>query len=226
MTVLGEELTDLDAFIRSERSRSDCYRLLSACFYQPVRELFIEEGLLRNLVSALRTVCPEAAGYADTIEEAYARYNDEELLVEYARLFVGPNELLAAPYGSVYLEKERRVMGESTLETIKMYQEEGLTIDSDFRELPDHITVELEFMYYLIAKEIEALARNEVSAAHQHIKKQEHFMNSFLGRWTGQFCEKINENTKNDFYRTLADCTAVFIRNELRRVNAAKLPHI
>ncbi len=43
--------------------------------------------------------------------------------------FITPNN------GSVYLDEGRRVMGDSTMEVIKMYRDEGLSIDEDFKEL-------------------------------------------------------------------------------------------
>ena len=89
------------------------------------------------------------------------QYDEEELLVEYARLLVGPNELPAPPYGSVYLEEGRKVMGESTARVMEFYKAEGLSMNEQFQNLPDHITAEMEFMYYLAYHEVEALEKND-----------------------------------------------------------------
>ena len=70
-------------------------------------------------------------------------------------------------------------MGDSTMEVIKMYEEQGLSMDSEFRNLPDHITVELEFMYYLIFKEIEALEKSDMDKALDFIKTQGCFWINF-----------------------------------------------
>ncbi|MFZ5997214.1 MAG: TorD/DmsD family molecular chaperone [Nitrospirota bacterium] len=215
-----------EEFIMHERDRCDCYRLLAACFYPPKKELFLQEHLFKNLAELLRRICPEAAVHAAAMEEAVARYGDEELLVEYARLFVGPYELQAPPYGSVYLDEGRRVMADSTVETVKMYREEGLSMDEDFNEMPDHITAELEFMYYLAFKEVNALERDNIEIGRQLADKQLSFLKKFLGVWASRFCESMKEGTGNTFYRSLADCLAVFIRSELRGNNVAKLPKI
>ncbi len=50
----------------------------------------------------------------------------EPLKVEFSKLFVGPYKLFAAPYGSVYLDDERKVMGDSTLDVKNRYREAGL----------------------------------------------------------------------------------------------------
>ncbi len=198
-------------FILKEKRRGDCYRLLSACFYQPQKETFIQEELFKNLVGLLRPTSPDAAAHAAVMERAFLKYSGDDLLVAYAKLFVGPNELLAPPYGSVYLDGEKMVMGDSTMEVIKMYEEQGLSMDGEFRNLPDHITVELEFMYYLIFKEIEALEKAALDTALDFIQTQGLFFDNFLRRWVKPFCDKIKEGTDNEFYTSLADCVSVFI---------------
>jgi len=200
-------------FILREKKRGDCYRLLSACFYQPQKKTFIQEELFKTLRGLLRQTSPDAATHAAVMEKTFLKYSEEDLLVAYAKLFVGPNELLAPPYGSVYLDGEKTVMGDSTMEVIKMYEEQGLSMDGEFGNLPDHITVELEFMYYLIFKEVEALEKSQWDAALDFIKKQELFLENFLQRWVNPFCDKIKQGTDNEFYTSLADCVSVFIGN-------------
>lgn len=204
---------DLSEFILREKARGDCYRFLSACFYLPQKEIFLEEGLLQNLTNGLKQINPDTAVLSNEMERAFLQYSDEELAVEYSKLFVGPYGLKAPPYGSVYLDKERRVMGDSTIEVIKIYEEAGLSISDDFKELPDHIAAELEFMYFLIFKEIEALERHELYTAMQFLEMQNKFLKKFLWRWIQPFTEKIKEGTKNKFYHGLSDCVTNFVNN-------------
>jgi len=213
-----ETKVDFKELMINESIRGDCYRLLSACFYQPQKEAFIQEEFFKNLEVILKDVSPDAAAHVPAMENAFLKYSDEELLVAYAKLFVGPHELIAPPYGSVYLDGARQVMSDSTMGTIKIYQDEGLSIDDEFRELPDHITVELEFMSYLIFKGIEALKQSDFERAKGFIDKQEIFLNTFLYRWAPPFCEKIREGTDNGFYKALADCLSSFILESNRRL--------
>jgi len=159
----------------------------------------------------LEQISPDASAAVGEMEKEFSRYGEEELTVDYAKLFVGPNELIAPPFGSVYLDTGRRVIGDSTMEVIRMYEEQGLVMDKEFRNLPDHITAELEFMSYLIFKEVEALEKSELDTALKFIRTQELFLNGFLGKWIKPFCDKIKEGVENEFYRSLADCLAVFI---------------
>lgn len=189
-----------------EMMRGECYRFLAACFYQPKKEILGAEQLLPTLTQNLREVCPAAAPFAQRMQESLAAYTEEELTVEYARLFVGPFGLKAPPYGSVYLDGDRTVMGPSTMETIRLYEEEGLARDEEFHELPDHIAVELEFMYYLIYREVEALQRGEQARAEEYRRKEEDFRIRFLDKWAPKFCSSMKEETDNVFYSALADC--------------------
>ena len=178
---------ELPQDITKERFRADAYRFLSACFCLPQKELFIQENIFKTLTNALIHSCPEAAVFSSEMERAFSEKGEEELKVEYARLFVGPYELKAPPYGSVYLDGERRVMGNSTMEAIRLYEEAGLVIDQGFKELPDHIAVELEFMYYLIHKEVEALEKSEKEKALALRETRNQFFNRLLSPWIPAF---------------------------------------
>ncbi len=193
--------------------KSDCYRFLSACFCQPQDNLFHAEHLLNNLSMNLRQTSPEAAVFSALMEKNIGKYSDEDLTVEYTRLFLGPFEIKAPPYGSLYLDGERRVMGDSTMEVVRFYEDAGLSGSKECRDLPDHIAVELEFMSYLLYQEAEALEKSDFVTALEMIKKQEIFLDRFLGSWIVPFCERIKEATENGFYAALADCASTFVRS-------------
>ncbi|MBI5076736.1 MAG: molecular chaperone TorD family protein [Nitrospirae bacterium] len=202
---------DIKEFVCREQVRGDCFRLLSACYYQPEKELFLQDGILENLESSLKEISPDASVFAGGMKTAFSISKEVDLNVDYAKLFVGPNELLAPPFGSVYLDGERKVMGDSTMEVIKMYEAHGLSMDREFGNLPDHITVELEFMYYLIYREIEALEKSDIAAALSHIKAQELFLSRFLRPWIEPFCNNLRAGADSGYYRSLADCTLSFV---------------
>jgi TorA maturation chaperone TorD len=204
---------DRSEFIFREEQRGDCYRLLAACFCLPQKELFVQENLIENLTRSFELVCPEAAEFSMRMKKALSRYSNEDLSVVYAKLFIGPFEVKAPPYGSVYLDEGRRVMGDTTMEVMDLYRREGLSIDNEFKEPPDHISSELEFMYYLVHREVSALKRADTDAGQQYREKQKLFLNKFLKIWIPLFCERVRGGTDNEFYRSLADCLLTFINN-------------
>ncbi len=188
------------------------YRLLSACFCLPEKKLFCEEGLTENLASLLARVCTMAEPPARAMARAFEASSQEDLRIEYARLFVGPGKLLAPPFGSIYLDMGARVMGDTTLAVARMYEEAGLSLETRVKQPPDHISIELEFMYYLIHKTAGAQEDGDVEAAAAWQERQAVFFNEHLSLWAGEFAERVTKGSENDFYTSLADCLATFLK--------------
>lgn len=69
-------------------------------------------------------------------------WDEEEYL--FNRLFVGPGPVAAPPYASVYLETERRLMGEATLFAREAYAALGLASPWQGSLPDDHIGLELD----------------------------------------------------------------------------------
>ncbi len=198
-------------FIDVERQRGDCFRLLAVCFYPPERKVLLEEGVLENLHRLLGKVCPEAASCSEGMAGALLQASEEELAVAHAKLFVGPFALQAPPYGSLYLDTRKRLMGDSTMEVLKMYQRAGLALSGDFKDAPDHIAAELEFMYFLIAKEIQALRQGDRIDAFGYLKMQQEFHDKYLRPWMEPFVERIRAASEHEFYALLAESLSTFI---------------
>jgi TorA maturation chaperone TorD len=184
-------------------NRGNCFKLIAACFYEPDRALFIEEQVCENLKDLLKNWASGAAKAASDMDLSLSVCDQDQLSIDHAALFVGPFELLAAPYGSIYREKNRQVMGESTIEVLRSYQDAGLTVD--IKEPPDHIAIELEFMYYLCTREAAAVADGNGEEADRYREMQNCFYQSALP-WIPQFCDSIRKGTENPFYTGLADC--------------------
>lgn len=195
--------------IDTTRQRGDCFKLLAACFYEPDKQLFIEEELGEKLVQLLSQLSPHCVTAARRIKSALMELDQSKLSIDHAALFVGPFELIAAPYGSVYFEKKRTVMGESTVKTAQFYQDAGLSVD--IQEPPDHIAIVLEFMFYLCTKEAGALSNNQLEDALKIRQQQIDFYFSALMPWGRKFCQAIRVGTDNEFYINVADCLEHFL---------------
>jgi TorA maturation chaperone TorD len=189
-------------------NRGNCFKLLAACFYEPDKNLFMEEQLCENLVNLLSTWAGPAARIAGEMGSSLRTCTQEQLSIDHAALFVGPFELVAAPYGSVYKEQHRQVMGWSTIEVIRFYQDAGLSVES--KEPADHVAIELEFMHYLCLKEAEAEMAGNQSERQEFRHLQSRFFQTAL-LWVPQFCDSIKKGTTNPFYSGLADCLREFM---------------
>jgi len=196
-------------------ARAAGYKLLAECYYPPGEKTGEQ---VRQLSRHLKTVCPPAADAAGRMEAAWkAGEGLEELSIDHARLFLGPFALLAPPYGSVYLEGERRLMGDSTLAAGECYNEAGLEVSADFNGTPDHIAVELEFMHFLVVKELDALAGGNLDRAQNFSQKQRAFLERHLAVWVPDFSRSVEEQAKTGFYQSLAMTTRLFIESDISR---------
>ena len=133
---------------------------------------------------------------------------------------------MAPPYGSIYLEGKREVMGVSTIDAKNRYQAAGLDISGKVKEAPDHIAIELEFMYYLIFKEIEAFEKSDFESAMDYLRKQKEFLQEHLGVWVLGFAVNVEEKAGTDFYKNLARATKVFVQKDLRDISEVSVAEL
>lgn len=198
-------------------ARENLCRLLAAGYYQPEATL-AQEGLFAGLAESASALDADLAASAAAMAAAFEAEGAEALLVEYTRLFLGPIEAVARPYGSVWLTKEKTLMQASSVAVLELYREGGFDLAEDFRELPDHIAAELEFLYLLLFRENRA-RRDDDPALAGILALRRRFLDEHLDAWIAPFCRAIAEGTTSDFYRELASLTARFVAME-----AARLP--
>lgn len=194
-------------------AREDLCRFLAACYYEP-DPAFEEERLFDSMLAAATRLGPDLAASARRLGDAFATHDLETLLVDYTRLFLGPPEALAKPYGSYWLGAEPALMQESTLAVMELYREGGFEVDEEFMELPDHIAVELEFLYLLVFKQNEAARAGLSDVRADWTKLQGMFLAEHLGKWVTPFAAAVSAGAQTPFYRELAGLTERFLRME------------
>ena len=109
---------------------------------------------------------------------------------------------------------EKTLMQDSTMAVLELYREGGFEIDEDFRELPDHIAVELEFLYLLIYRENQALRSGDSAARDAMAALKKRFLEGHLGLWVGPFADAAKTGAQCAFYRELAELTKRFVGME------------
>lgn len=195
-------------------TRAEAYRLLSACFYQP-EDAFLEEDVFGQLRAVMAEICPERVADVAAMDACFRESGTEALVLDYSRLFLGPFDILASPYGSVYLDGEKIVMGKSTMRAFALYREGGFAVVDDFPEMPDHVAVELEFLYLLSFRLGQALDQ-DVRTQLRTLKRR--FLVEHLGRWVGELAEAMREGAVTDFYRRLAGVTEQVVLEDMREL--------
>lgn len=199
-------MTDGHRNNETQQIQADIFKLLAACFYKPEKEVLIDNNLPGTLASLVKNISDEAYRGAVKMKEALSTHPIEDLQVEYTRLFIGPFGVAVPPYGSYYLEKSGEVMGETTQKVMQLYRKGGLTIDQEFTELPDHIAVELEFVYYLLTTMNNAEIRNNGEKYNSLDELYAQFYSMYFIPFIRAFSEKLLQETDNDFYGGLAMC--------------------
>jgi TorA maturation chaperone TorD len=130
----------------------------------------------------------------------------EELAPVHARLFIGPFDIQAPPWASLYLDPEKQLMGETSRYVAEAYAEAGLGPVSGPTDAPDHVTHELEFMYFLAFREHE-------SGDAEWYQRQTRFWREHLGIWLPQLADLIKQAGKEaPFYQALSELTLEFSR--------------
>ncbi len=198
---------------RAERTRARraLYSILSSAFYPPNSEVGeVWKGMVR----------------ASEQEEVAFEPLRDELEIEYNRLFVGPGKVPCSPYESVHRVDRPEmelglVLGPSTLEVKRMYAEAGVSPAKGFRDLPDHIAVELEFMYFLCGRELET--QGEETEKWRMMERE--FVRSHLTVWVGTFTSKILSSTTSPFYRLSATLLDELVRDEAEYLDASTEKH-
>jgi putative dimethyl sulfoxide reductase chaperone len=212
--LFGKEHTMSDSDVKRIAARADLGRLLAACYYQPGPE-FAEERLFDSMRTAAAELDADLAVLAQAMGEALDAQPLDELQIDYTRLFLNPAGPLAAPYESAWLAgKDPMVFDEVIQSVVDSYRAGGYGVDEGFRDLPDHIAAELEFLYTLIFREARAAASGNDAERAEAIDLRRRFVERHLGRWIGPFAAALRGSGETALYRTLGDLTERFVRSE------------
>ena len=188
--------------IANHSGRAEFYLCLSRAFAAPTGSGDLAL-LCEELPADLQELAAEC-GYnlADALADyraAIATVPDgESLLVTYSRLFLVPGDRHPALNTGVYLDGA--VGGGSVRAMETCYQRCGLEKDEGFPDLPDHLSVQLEFVAWLLGAEMAAAEgqTNPPVSASRFVAGQAkpplsaaEFLQSFVARWVRPFREDI-----------------------------------
>ena len=138
----------------------------------------------------------------------------DRLSVEYTYLFLGPGKHIA-PHESVQLKRGSGILwGEETSIVKQFMLAAGFELDAAAHDIPDHISVELEFLSHLSTKEAEAWQADNHQAAAAALGWQHRFVSNNIGKWAGRFCRAVEAAAETPFYAQFAKLLRTFIAGE------------
>jgi len=183
-------------------------RELCRVFWGPTRET-CNQMMKESYVLSFAALDPELkispSNALEQLAEVLRGFSGPDALFNYleegyVRLFVNDRGRIIAPlYESCYEDKKNpRLMGDAAVRIQKRLEAEGMDISDDIREPPDHLSIELELLYFLLARSKPVCNRMPAAAA---------FASQLLP-WVKCFNARLANETRCRFYPLI---TAVLV---------------
>ena len=128
----------------------------------------------------------------------------QDLTEQYQNLFIGPNELLAPPWGSVYLDPECVIFGNSLLALRDFLKNHQIAFQSKQDEPEDHIGLMLMLAAYLAENRPHLLVE---------------FLSQHLLTWAPHFLTQLANVENHPFYQGLAQLTLIVLDDWKHKLN-------
>jgi putative dimethyl sulfoxide reductase chaperone len=201
--------------------RAETYLCLARAFLPPTQPGMLEslrEALLDDLTSLHAELPFSAATPAriETLRAALATIRDDEsLLSEYSCLFLTPPAPAMLNLG---FHLDGGIMGGSTRQMEAYYLRHGLERDPNFRDLPDHLALNLQFLAWVFAAAAES-SHGKQGAPQQGL----HDARDLIARFAlpgvhlliGKMVPAIDEHALGSTYYELAHILADVLKRDL-----------
>lgn len=218
MTVEIQPSRDTNKRFRLALCRSALYSVLAQALATPTRSLCdaAESGELATLVkdAIARMPLSYRCGLNSRAWSTNGGNSEEAVTVEYTRLFA--LNVHCPQYEADYLGHSAFNWSQVISGVSNMYSAFGVQLGEGVKERPDHIAVELDFMNLLAAREARARELGDRERTRIHRDAQRLFFASHLSQWGPDFARALREETRIDFYRSVAGLLDVFLGAEAR----------
>jgi TorA-specific chaperone len=206
--MVKKTMSSLDSFDqKTQTALLDAVAALTRIFWGPDPESSREfqQGSLISLLEALESrveyhppaVCADLNTVIDGFEDESALFHYLE--EAYVRLFINSRDGIIAPlYASCYVEgtapgENAPLMGPPAVLMQKRFESRGLSISASMHEPPDHLSIQLEYLYYLLQN---GWARNDPALLSEAV--------SFIGEdmlpWVIKIRQRIDAEERCRFY--------------------------
>ena len=190
------------------------YGLLALIFAQEVTSDFLKEirtPHFRGVLSDLKVDLGDSF-YDDPADELL-----EEMAVEFTGLFIGPGNFIS-PHESVHHVRDDgdygKLWGADTVAVKKFVEATGLSYQSAFGGMPDHIAAEFELMQKLEDRLAQAQIDGEKELAENLQVIKQRFMVEHILTWVPEFLDKVVAKANFPFYREMAQFASQFLAGE------------
>jgi TorA-specific chaperone len=171
---------------------------LETCREMTVDSYFLSFEVLNDLLdhhytNTIQNIKDLVSGFSDT--ESFFSFLEET----YVRLFINTRGGISAPlYHSCYLDSGQTdaspaMMGETALLMKHRFESKGLSIADTIGEPPDHLSIEIEYLYFLLHNAWEKQHNDYLAEAVSFVK-------TFMLPWIVLFSDRLLDERDCPFY--------------------------
>lgn len=220
-------MENVEAVVAALNARSALYRLLSDGLAYPDRALAdaITTGRYATEIAAHAAALPTLESESQDRSErciAALRWLSErrksltlgELESQYGRVFGHALSRECPPYETEYVGTHLFMQSQEMADIGGFYRAFGLDVGAETHERLDYISVELEFLHVLTAREAFAWRNGREEQRNTCRDAQQRFVEEHLGRWALYFAGLLRNTATGTFYGALADVLGWFMALE------------
>jgi putative dimethyl sulfoxide reductase chaperone len=177
-----------------------CHNLMDGSWFKSLEEINRKRDKL--LSSSL-----------DKLKQIISDYTDPESLLDdleaaYVRTFVNNRNMITSPlYHSCYATDNDNgkglLMGEPAVEMQQRFEAVGLKMSDEIKEPPDHLSLELEYLFYLL---------NGAESEQGFAEEARFFAFHFMLPWVNRFFDRLSEEHQDQFYTLVTSSLIALLR--------------
>jgi TorA maturation chaperone TorD len=176
-------------------------------------ELFVVDGK-SPYSSALLAVAAAMDALKGCSQEAV-----EDLRDEYTRLYLGPAELKAPPWESMYVSKKRQLFEENTLKVRNFYRAQGFLPAEYPRVADDHIALECAFMAQLGERAKNSSNTGDTKTVKAALEASRRFLDEHLLVWLPGYIADMSRIGRADFYPLITQLALGYVQVDRRIID-------
>ena len=193
------------------------HKLLGA---EPTKELLDVVSSKESLESvALFESDSEAAARLKDVLASCSEMDAEAAKLEYTRLFLGPDKLIAPPWESCYTAKERALFQESTLQVRSWYQQYSY-VPAGYPSHPDdHISLMMHFLALTTERAKACFEQGLLCGYKNLLEGQKLFKKNHILNWIPEYSADMEKSDSKLFYPQLVCAMAEFMAYDQQAIS-------
>ncbi len=179
----------------------------------------VDEEFLKSIESndALLSLFPNYKAWEKRKEFGHRILKERYLDVDYANLFL----LHLVPYESFYTREDQMIESGGDNPVLSLYNALDFRVELDKARVvsPDHIGVELEFMYMLCSAMKKAQEAEDRGAMEELLYLQKGFLEDHLLDWAPMFLINMKKESRTPLYHDGAELAMEFLLSDFEYIN-------